>query len=136
MVAVVVVNGRIICRGSPPAYEYELCRCDDQTADGSYPYLECWNKGLSDRTVSQYLNAFLFKQPNITALKRLQLGNNKLTRVPDEIKMFIELEYVDLRYNSIHTIHSGAFHFTSILKWLYLQYNQLSSIDPGAFQGM
>jgi len=129
-----VTNGRIICRGSPPAYEYELCRCDDQTADGSYPYLECWNKGLSDRTMSQYLNAFL-KQPNVTGLKHLQLGHNKLTRVPDEIKMFVELEYVDLRYNSIHTIHSGAFYFTSILKWLYLQYNQLSNIEPGAFQG-
>ena len=111
-----------------------MTRCDDQSEDGSYPYLNCWNKGLSDKTISQYLNAFL-KQPNVTGLKSLQLNSNKLTRVPEKIKMFVELKYVDLRHNSIHTIHSDAFDFTATLRYLELDHNQLTNIEPNAFQG-
>lgn len=128
-------SNRIICAGRPPAREYEKCICDDQTDDGSYPYLDCWGKQLSDGTLKRYLNAFL-NQPNVTGLKLLELGDNKLTRVPDEIKRFLELEWVNLRQNSIHTIHSGAFNFIARLRYLNLEYNQLSKIEPGAFQGI
>ena len=67
------------------------------------------------------------------------MWNNKLTRVPDQIKSLPQLEIVYLHDNEITSIDAGAFNHpngTSPLFDLYLMNNQLTTISPGAFKGI
>ena len=70
----------------------------------------------------------------------LQSSNNLLTRVPDKIKSFTQLEYAFLYNNLFTTIESDAFNAPADAPYplaglLSLAANQLTTIEPGAFKG-
>ena len=71
-------------------------------------------------------------------LRRIILSGNSLTEVPEEIRQFSQLSYVDLQHNQIRSIGSGAFKFPDRVEQpgeLDLSYNQIANISSGAFQG-
>ena len=45
------------------------------------------------------------------------------------------METLDIYRNDIHTLKSGTFHFSQTLYSLSLDFNQINSIEAGAFQG-
>ena len=70
----------------------------------------------------------------------MNLSDNQLTQIPNEIHDFDQLQIIDFDFNKILTIQSGAFNFTSRLRFLYLNGNpngnKINYIEPGAFLGM
>jgi len=76
--------------------------------------------------------------PGVSPMAELNLFNSQLTRVPNQIKYFPQLEIVYLNDNKIESIDAGTFNFTgtSRVLYIYLNDNQLSTIAPGAFQGL
>ena len=126
----------VVC---PPAADYAPCNCTEflPNKPGTI-YLGCWGNQLNDSQVSDILDVFL-KTPGVSPVGRSDLQFiQQLTRVPSQIKSFPQLNWVDLSTNGITSIESGAFNFTDAanpLKMLYLQYNQMTTIAPGAFKG-
>jgi len=68
-------------------------------------------------------------------LKSLKVRRINITEIPSQIPSFTALERLDLLGNSISTIKSGALSFSVPVIQLMLSNNNISSIEPGAFQG-
>lgn len=117
----------------PPAASVSPCVCRDNN-DGVTVFLNCYNQNLDDTKISQILNSFL-STSGVSPLGRLDLFFNKLTKVPVEIPQFPQLDLVYLYRNSIDSVKSGAFNFAKTLVRLDLYDNQITAIEPGAFQG-
>jgi Leucine-rich repeat (LRR) protein len=83
--------------------------------------------------MSNILDQFL--KPLATPVAYLDLYLNHLTFVPDQIKQFDQVVRVDLEYNEIPVIRTGDFVFETKLERLVLAGNNISVIEPGAFQG-
>ena len=69
---------------------------------------------------------------------KIILSRNNLTEVPEEIRQFSQLSFVDLQHNQIRSIGSGAFKFPDRVEKpgeLDLSYNEISNISSGAFRG-
>jgi hypothetical protein len=127
----IVIGQQLVC---PPAQYYRPCSCNSWGDDAAW--LFCFNLDLNDTKTSQILSAFISNQSGISPLGAVTLNNNKLTKVPDEIKFFPRLVYVNLAGNNIRTIQRGAFNFTSTADHVLLFENEISFIEPGAFQGI
>lgn len=99
--------------------------------------LDCTHKGLGHVKISQILKTFLLLRDK--KLKQIILINNRLVNgVPDEISLFDELSMVDLQWNQMRTIESGAFKFPDRVEkpgFIDLGFNQITHIKGGAFQG-
>ena len=124
-------NSLVVC---PPIPLIEPCQCGFYGQIGAIN-LFCTGRNLNDAEVSRILNVFL-SHPNVSALGKVSLGHNRLTRVPMQFRRFPQLDHVDLDYNNITFIQSGAFQFTKTLQKLSLKSNSLTEIDAGAFQGI
>ena len=97
--------------------------------------LDCTNRPLGDDKISQILNIFLQDEDR---LGKILLRNTSLSQVPEEIGQFTSLAFVDLSFNQIRSIKSGAFKFPDIVKEpgsVDLGYNQIGLIEDNAFQG-
>ena len=130
-----LVPAVVIC---PPAETYSPCTCYEYSNIPDTIYLYCGEKNLDDLKVSQILDAFL-TTPGVSTLGNLCLIGNRLTRVPSQVHLFPQLDYVWLNDNNISSsIQSGAFTFNkeTPVRNLDLQFNQLITIAPGAFQGV
>ena len=126
--------------------EYKRCKClvGGLGADDDTIWLDCSNgllgEPLGDAKASQLLKWFV-DNPVISPLRWVYLGNNLLTKIPDEFAQLNThpLSTVYIHDNNIDTIQSGAFNFSMVpLKELFLakqKYSGVSSILPGAFNG-
>ena len=87
--------------------------------------------------MSDALDVFL-TTPVISPVGFLDLWVNQLTRIPSQIKSFTHLTSINVQYNpSITPIKSGAFNFpdaSNSIQMLFLNYNKISTIAPGAFK--
>ena len=110
------------------------CTCSD-SGDGTTAILDCYSLSLSDAQVSQILSAYI-SSTRSSPLSYLLLTDNLLTKVLDQIGQLAQLDKVELNFNSITTVASGAFNFRTTLKDVYLNNNKLTSIAAGAFQGI
>lgn len=112
------------------------CKCTpNYDSDGALVGLNCRNSSLTDSSMNEILDALLAK-PNATSLSHLHLSENNLTRVPDQVKRFTQLKSVDLSDNRIVTIQSGTFVSHQQQMMIFLNGNQISRIEPEAFQGL
>ena len=121
----------------PPASAISPCDCGQSQFNTNTTYLFCNSRNLTDSQVSAILDAYL-NTPNVSPVRQLELQYNRLTRVPDQMKSFTQLEYAYLFSNSITSIESGAFNLAddvNPLQYLHLDFNQLTTIAPGAFKG-
>ena len=120
---------QIVC---PKPEDYFPCRCVDYGS--ASVYLFCDRQNMRDDKISQILQAYL-ATPGVSPLSFLQLQYNQLSRVPQEIHLFPQLNYVNLEYNNIENVQTAAFNFTATLYQLYLSSNPLVTIEPDAFAG-
>ena len=121
------------------------CKCIDpsvsnkQTIIYSGLLITCKDQLMGDVNVSQLLNFFLVAMGGDQLIGQLILSNTSLSRVPDEIRFFNNLNYVDLRYNKITIVPSGAFKFPTdrviAPGKIDLAFNRIKNIERGAFQG-
>ena len=112
------------------------CKCTpNYDSDGALVGLNCRNSSLTDSSMNEILDALLAK-PNVTSLSHLHLSENNLTRIPDQVKLFTQLKSVDLSANQIVAIQSGAFVSHQQQMMIFLNGNQISRIEPEAFQGL
>ena len=121
----------------PDITSYFPCSCTpDLSIDDNDPHITliCDKLNLTDSKMSDILDAFL-TTPNVSKILRLALPGNNLTRVPDQIRLFTRLIYVDLEDNHIQTIHSGAFVSHLDQHYVFLDNNKISHLEPDAFQG-
>ena len=125
------VETAVIC---PTKVNYSPCDCYEYSSNTIW--INCRGQNLTNSRVSGILNVFL-TSPGVSPVGKLSLQNNKLTRVPNQIKLFPQLVEVWLSDNKITSIQSGAFNFTTTtVEWLVLSDNPVATIAPGAFQGM
>ena len=128
------LNGdEVIC---PPLEEYLPCSCDgagDLLSDSINIY--CWGQQLNDSKTSEILRSFAVSASIKNKVRLLDLDENRLTRVPDEINRLTYLKVLHLRFNKITNLHAGAFNITNKVERLWINYNPLSVIEPGAFTG-
>jgi Leucine-rich repeat (LRR) protein len=74
--------------------------------------------------------------PNIAAVQRLYLGNNKITYIDSDVFRFLTvsaLQKLFLDHNKLTSIDKDAFKCLSNLVWLNLEHNQLTRLDPETF---
>ena len=112
------------------------CKCNNIGESYGCLTLDCADQKLGDERISQILNYFL---PAEEKLSEIILCNNNLSKIPDEIRQFNYFSRVDLRFNQIRKIGSGAFKFPDKVNKsvkLYLSSNQINEIESGAFQGI
>ena len=125
----------------PAAQDFSPCICTyNSFANNFTAFLHCGDSNsfdLNDARISEILKAFI-TTPKTAPLGRLELWTNKLTRIPDEIRLHPQLDYIYILQNEIKSIPSGAFNFSNTLNatYLYLYNNKISSIEAGAFQGI
>ena len=118
----------------PPEDSYSPCKCRGDAFDDTTLLLDCDDQFLDDQRVSEILNVFL-NDPDANPLRALRLEFNLLTRIPDEIKLFPNLEEVYLFSNDIETIAAGSMSFTALEKIIGVGY-KVKTIEPGAFVGI
>lgn len=114
------------------------CHCFNSGEDGEESSINfsCHSAELNDVDVDFLLSSFSLDSSDIPQLRHLSLKNNRLTRIPEQLKLFNRLNRVILSHNGIQTIPFGAFNFTATpLEYLSLANNLLIDIEPGAFQG-
>ena len=116
----------------PNPDDYAPCVCLDGR-DGLNLYVECSNHNLDDAKISSILNSFL--APGMSPLGALILTNNQLTKIPDQLKQFNQLTYVDLDKNKIPSLAAGALSLTAKIGTINVGFNQLITIAPGTFVG-
>lgn len=119
----------VVC---PYPSDYSPCECNDRGDETVI--LNCRGRQLNDSKVSDILDSFI-STPGVSPLASLNLWQNKLTRVPKQVKLFNRLEHLDLEGNQIRTVESGAFKSNQLLS-VFLSDNQLVDIEPGAFEGV
>lgn len=129
-----MTSADIVC---PPPESYAPCGCGlDVTASGVEDTIaiECFDHFLGDARISEILDAFI-NTPSVSPVSTVALYRNLLTRVPEQIFNFTQLDSVFLDHNSIRTIHKNSFYFTRSPRYVWLNNNQMTSMEPDAFQG-
>jgi hypothetical protein len=79
-----------------------------------------------------------FSYPNATSIN-IYLDSNQITSIPSGIFNYNFASYltINLTLNNITSLPIKAFTTSKVSLWssIYLQYNQISTISPGSFQG-
>ena len=105
-------------------------------------WLNCNRLSLSNEEMSQILNTFIENCKNISLLRQLTAISNFLTLIPHEIRLFPRLTTLNFYDNQIASIEKDDFVFSSgaigdqdrII--LFLDYNKIDYIEPGAFESI
>jgi len=92
-----------------------------------------YNEKGTDGLVSRMLDWILLSSAK--NLEYMALHNIGITQITSKISSFRALKYLHLEENSITTIKNGALSFSVPVLELRLSNNNISSIEPGAFQG-
>lgn len=112
------------------------CTCNFKDGiSGRTAELHCFNMQLGDSRISEILLTFN-STPNVLPLSKMDLSYNSLTRVPKEISLFSSLAHVYLNGNEISKVESGAFNFSSQFREISFFNNELTNVEPEAFQGI
>lgn len=97
------------------------------------------NSSMTDEDVSLYLDWILPNSRN--TLKELNLDFNSLTKIPEQISSFVELNSLSIKgqepEDGSFKISQSSFEFRQLLlKPIDLSYNKIKSIEPGSFKGI
>jgi len=88
----------------------------------------------TDASVSRMLDWILISSAK--TLETLAIDFIRIAEIPSQIPSFTALNYLDLDRNSIITIKNGTLRFSVPVLKLNLGRNNITSIEPGAFQGI
>ena len=87
--------------------------------------------GFDNETINTVLDSIV-SLPMVS----LTISSNGLTQVPPQIQQFSQLEILDLKNNKISAARNGSIAFAKMPRTLDLTYNELTTIEPAAFQGL
>ena len=127
-----------------PSAEKELispCSCHNYgtDSDNKYLWLDCSSQGLDDSQADRVLNLFVSLHSAASRLRLLNLRGNRLTKIPKQVRLFPNLNRLNLGSNKIYSIASNDFNFINNSARgdmeLWLNNNQLKTIEPGALTG-
>ena len=127
-----LVNSEVVC---PPFETYAPCSCGEYLYQQGTILPNCAFRSINDSQVSDILDIFL-TTPGVSPLWDLDLSRNQLNRIPAQINSFTQLKYVYLNNNNITSIDSGALRFTDATnpaQHLWFYNNPMTTIAPGAF---
>lgn len=108
------------------------CKCDGSGRENESLTFDCQGQMLGDYNTSRILGYLI---PVQEKLAKIILSGNNLTKVPDEIRQFNHLEFVDLKFNPIRYIEAGAFKFPSKGEPCSVESKEITVINCGPFQG-
>ena len=130
-------------------YGYSPCTCESAVFFSSYDLsltrgyiINCGGKMLTDMKIRDILENLAVNQSEAaftTYLYQLDLSNNRLTKVPEKLRHFRNLQTIKLDSNAIRSLSSGDFDFinsTEQAREISLTTNYLQTIEQGAFQGI
>ena len=126
-----LVQASVIC---PTADAYAPCDCHEYVSASGAITIDCALKNLTDSKMSDILKVFL-TTPSISPVFEIDLSSNQLTRIPNEIRSFTQLEEVYLDSNPIESIESNDLNISGRYPSYLSIGNQLKTIAPGAFKG-
>ena len=127
-----VVQCAVTC---PPEASYTPCICREAASNPGLITVACPRLNLNDADAGKILDSFL-NTPNVSPVGFADFSTNQITRIPDQIKLFPQFIGGNFEDNEIVTIQTGAFNFSrATLHTLVLAYDNIKSIEPGAFQG-
>ena len=104
--------------------------------------LDCNSLNLNDEEASHILNTFIRNSGDFTLLRQVSFVWNRLTKIPQEIRLFPRLTQMNFGYNQINTIRPVDFSFASPIVGndemvgVFLGGNIINFIEPGTFDGM
>ena len=112
------------------------CRCKlEQYLDDKFMELDCSFRDLNNSMISDVLDVFnsTLNRP----LSRLNLSNNRLTQIPDQLRILDRLRFVNLGHNQISVVRTGTFKSKSSKRHteVFLNDNKIIKIEPNSFQG-
>jgi len=96
--------------------------------------LDCGANGLEDAAIARLMSWLLLSSRN--SLQVAYFDSNSLTNVPSGLGNFSKLNAIDFSYNQITTLPRGSLTFTADVLRVNFAGNQISTIAPGAFDGM
>ena len=109
------------------------CICENYGTGESSFWLDCSSQDLDDSQVDRMLKSIVYSPQ----LRLLNLRGNRLTKVPSQIRLFPNLNRLNLGNNKIKSIRVKDFNFSqSATVELWLNNNQLTIIEPGSFNGI
>ena len=132
------VGAKVTC---PNSEIIAPCTCDAYGAnvvmhapmkENTFAAMNCAFKALDDTAVSRILDAYLGTS-NVSPLRYLALDNNNLSKIPEQIPRFNQLNYLLLNKNKITSLPSGSLKFGDTLWHLALAENPIDNLQPGAF---
>ena len=87
-----------------------------------------------DRLVNEVLSSVAFER---NTLQQLSLWQSRLSRIPESLKYFSKLNYVNLFGNAIRSVPKGSLTFSPDISVTFLIFtnNIIDTIEPGAFEG-
>lgn len=93
------------------------------------------NTFLCDLSTDRILQ-WVIDSPSVNTLRYLHLDKNFLTRIPKQIRALSKLNKLVLTGNKITTIEKESIYRNSSTRCeIFLDVNEISNIEPGAFQG-
>ena len=129
-------NFIVIRRKCPSRDNISPCTCNFlEEITGTSVLLSCFDREVNDTKIGEILTSYI-ATPNVTPLSVLDLSYNSLTQIPKEVVLFSALVDVNLNHNNIRSIPFDAIHCSSKCRSISLVGNQLTNIEPGAFQGI
>ena len=96
-------------------------------------YLDLGSNDLDDEGANRLLE--WITKSSFNTLQTLYADYNFLTQIPIQIPNFVALNTLEITRNQISSIGEGALRFNAPVLRLFAANNNISSIQPGAFQG-
>lgn len=129
----------------PSLLKLSIGNCIGMSELNSYPYMTNGLKEVKfigsfydhqiDESVDRLMDFLLFFSAN--TLEEMTMSDIvRMTEVPKKISSFKALRELTLDDDSISTIKSGAFSFSTAVSLLKIQGNIIKNIEPCAFQGI
>ena len=91
----------------PVAEDIFPCKCERSRVGDGTVSLFCEGLNLDDVKASRILESFL-RTPDVSPLGMAVFSKNKLTRIPNQLRLFNRLRSVDFSRNVISSIEPGA----------------------------
>ena len=107
------------------------CSCGWASNGSYYLRLNCFNQNLNDTMLGNILDRFLYSNDTMKFLGEMNLSSNLLTRIPKQIKYFLNLSEINLGVNRIESLSFTDFNFSNRFWYvrINLSNNRISKID-------
>lgn len=99
--------------------------------------LDLVDSSLDDTELDRVLRVLVSTPSTVNSLAEFRIDSSRLTRIPDLIKSFHNLDRLGLRSVQMTSLKYGSLNFSNVatVKLLDFSFSTLQTIEPGAFLG-